>query len=88
MQVTGEIIDILEPKSGVSTRGNWKSQEFVIETQDQYPKKICFNVFGEERIKQMNLERGVIVNVSFDINATEYNGKYYNNINAYSAIRV
>jgi hypothetical protein len=43
MDFTGKIIAVLAPKGGVSKAGNeWKSQEYVIENHDQYPKKMCF----------------------------------------------
>ncbi len=37
MELQGKIIFALEPRSGVSARGEWKSQDFVIETHDTYP---------------------------------------------------
>jgi len=43
LSVKGKIQQILKPESGVSRAGKeWSKQEFVIETEDQYPKKICF----------------------------------------------
>lgn len=47
-------------KSGVSARtGNpWMTQEYVIEVPGQYPKKCAFSIFGEDRIKQFNLQPG------------------------------
>ena len=51
MEFTGKIIAILPPRGGVSkTSGNeWKSQEYVIENHDQYPRKMCFDVFGADK---------------------------------------
>ena len=58
MEFTGKIIAILPPRGGVSrTSGNeWKSQEFVIENHDQYPRKMCFDVFGADKIEQFNIQ--------------------------------
>ena len=60
MEITGKIIAVLQANSGVSARtGNpWMSQEYVIETHDQYPRKCCFRVFGEDKIKQFNIQSG------------------------------
>lgn len=70
-------------RSGVSARGEWKSQEFVITTEEQYPKMVCFQVFGEDRINSFALQIGEAVKVSFDISAHEYQGRFFNSINAW-----
>ncbi len=89
MEITGKIIAVLPPSSGVSKRTGtaWKSQDFVIETQDQYPRKCCFRVFGEDKINNFNIQPGEVLTVSFDIDSHEYNGRWYNDINAWSVNR-
>ena len=86
MEITGKIIAVLPANSGTSARtGNpWMSQTYVIETQGQYPKKLAFDVFGEERIKQFNIKQGDDITVSFDIDAHEYNGRWFNQIRAFN----
>lgn len=86
MEITGKIIEVLPANSGTSARtGNpWMSQTYVIETQGQYPKKLAFDVFGEERIKQFNIKQGEELTVSFDIDAHEYQGRYFNQIRAFN----
>ena len=80
----------MQPRGGVSQRtGNsWKSQEFVIETHEQYPKKCVFTVFGEDKLSQMNIQQGDELTVSFDIDAHEYNGRWFNDIRAWKVERV
>jgi hypothetical protein len=89
MEITGKIIAVLPPSSGVSKRTGtaWKSQDFVIETQDQYPRKCCFRVFGEDKINNFNIQPGEVLTVSFDIDSHEYNGRWYNDINAWAVNR-
>lgn len=89
MDLTGKIIAVLPANSGVSSRtGNsWMSQEYVIEVPGQYPRKCMFRVFGEDRIKQFNIQNGEDVTVSFDIDAHEYNGRWFNEIRAYNVVR-
>jgi hypothetical protein len=88
MEITGKIIAVLPERGGVSKTGNeWKMQEYVIETHEQYPKKICFNVFGADKIAQFNIQAGDEMTVSFDINAREYNGRWYNDIRAWRVER-
>lgn len=72
MELSGKVIAVLEPRGGVSKTGNpWKVQEYVIETHDQYPRRMCFDVFGEDKINQFNIQLGEELNVSFDVDARE-----------------
>lgn len=89
MEISGKIIAAMEPRGGVSARtGNsWKIQEFVLETQEQYPRKCMFNVFGEDKLREMNIQVGDELIVSFDIDAREYNGRWYNDIRAWKVER-
>lgn len=90
MEITGKLIAAMPTQSGESKRtGNkWMSRQYVIETQEQYPKKMVFTVFGEERLKRFDLRKDETVTVLFDIDAHEYNGRYYNEIRAYDIRRV
>ena len=89
MDLTGKVIAILQPRSGVSQRtGNhWMIQEYVIEVPGQYPRKCMFRIFGEDRIKQFNIQMGEDITVSFDIDAHEYNGRWFNEIRAFNVQR-
>jgi hypothetical protein len=89
MDLTGKVIAILPANSGVSQRtGNpWMSQEYVIEVPGQYPRKCMFRIFGEDRIKQFNIQMGEDITVQFDIDAHEYNGRWFNEIRAYNIQR-
>ena len=78
---------MLPTKSGTSARGTqWSSQTSVIETHEQYPKRVAFDVLGD-KITEFNLQVGEEVTVSFDINAREYNGKWWNSVNAWQVVR-
>jgi hypothetical protein len=89
MDLTGKVIAIMEARSGVSARtGNpWMTQEYVIEVPGQFPRKMMFNVFGEDRIKQFNIQAGDEITVQFDIDAREFNGRWYNDIRAFNVFR-
>ena len=88
MDLQGKVIAVLPAREGTSARGPWKSQEYVIETHDQYPKKMVFNIFGADRIEQFAIKAGEEINVSFDIDAHEYNGRWFNNVRAWNIQRV
>jgi hypothetical protein len=92
MDFTGKIIAILPKKNGVGkTSGNtWVAQEFVIEdtVSSQYPRKMCFEVFGEDRLAQFNIQMGEDLTVSFDIDARQWQDRWFNSIRAWKVERV
>ena len=89
MELAGKVIAVLEPRGGVSKNGNeWKVQEYVIETHDQYPRRMCFGVFGADKIQQFNIQVGEELNVFFDIDAREWQGRWFNSIRAWKVERV
>ena len=63
------------------------TQEYVLEVPGTYPKRCVFNLFGEDRIKQFNIQQGEDLTIQFDIDAHEYNGRWFNEIRAYNVIR-
>ena len=73
MEITGKIIAVLPERGGVS--------------QEQYPRKMCFDVFGADKIAQFAIKIGDQLTVSFDIDAREYNGRWYNSIRAWKVER-
>ena len=88
MDIQGKVIAALPEKTGVSAKGEWKVQEYVIETHEAYPHKMVFSVFGADRIARFNIQVGQEVMVSFDIDAHEYQGRWFNSIRAYDVRQV
>ena len=82
MEVSGKIIAVLPLQSGEGRNGPWRSQDYVLETQEQYPKKVCFNLFGN-KIDQFPIAIDDQVNVSFDIESREWNGRWFTSIRAW-----
>lgn len=89
MQIQGNIVKVFEPRSGTSSSGKqWSSLDFVVEVPGQYARRIALNIFGEERIKALAPKEGEVnVVVDFDIDAHEYNGRFYNEIKAWNITR-
>lgn len=87
MEITGTIIVALPEVNGTSKTGNpWKKREYVIENTDgQYPRKLCFTCFGE-KADSIQVIQGQRYTVSFDVDAHEYNGRWYNEIRAWKAV--
>ena len=89
MEIHGKILSVLEEKTGISpkTGKNWRCGQYVLETIEQYPKKMLFEVFGEDKILGLNIKAGEELTVFFDVDAREYNGKWYNQIRAWKVER-
>lgn len=81
--ISGKVIHILEKQSGDSKKRpgeKWYRQEYVLETMEEYPRQICFQLWGEDRIQQANLQLGDFITVSINISSREYGGKWYTSI--------
>jgi hypothetical protein len=82
MDLKGKVILSLPVVTGEGKNGQWRKQEFLIETGDQYPKKVMFGLMGT-KIDQNPYSVGQEVVVSFDAESREYNGRYFTNLNAW-----
>ena len=58
-------------------------RDFVVETEGDYPQKVTFQLSNGNNSKVDGLSPGAEIEVAFDIRGREYNGKYYNTLNAY-----
>jgi len=79
MEITGKIIQILPEQTGSSARGEWSRQDFVIETNEQYPKKVCISNWG----KKADLAAtpiGTEVTCHINIESREYNSRWYTDV--------
>jgi hypothetical protein len=82
MEMTGKIVQVLAEKSGNSARGGWRKQEYIIEIPGDYPKNVCFMVWGD-RIDQFRIQEGQELTVSVDLESREYNGRWYTDVKAW-----
>ena len=84
MDIKGKVIQILPVQTGTSKAGKeWSKQEFVIETEEQFPKNICFTLFGDKLSLLTGITAGQQVEVFFNLESREFSGKWYHNINAW-----
>ncbi|TKG95945.1 DUF3127 domain-containing protein [Puteibacter caeruleilacunae] len=89
LEIKGQVIEILPLQSGTSKAGKeWQKQEFVIETDEQFPRKVCFTLFGDKISILQGIENGTDVNVAFNLESREFNGRWYHNINAWKIDKV
>lgn len=84
LEITGRLIQKLNKTEGVSKANKpWSKQEFVIETQEQYPRKVCMSVMNEKINDLDNINVGDIIKASLNIESREYNGKWYTDVRAW-----
>lgn len=83
MEITGKVLQIMQAVTGEGKNGSWKKQEFVIETLDQYPKKVILQVWGDKVSVLQSLKPGTEVKASFNPESREYNGRWYTDLRAW-----
>lgn len=83
MQLTAKLIQVLPVQTGTGKNGQqWKKQDIIVETESQYPKKVCVSVWGD-KISESLLNVGTKLNISFDVESREYNGRWYTDVKAW-----
>jgi hypothetical protein len=86
MEVKGKVTQLLPQQSGMGKKGPWKKQEFILETQSQYPKKVCLSVWGD-KVEQFNVKEGDLLIASVELESREYNGRWYTEARAWKIER-
>jgi hypothetical protein len=81
MQLTAKLTQLLTIQTGTSKNGEWKKQDIIVETDGQYPKKVCISIWGD-KINEGKLQIGNVLKIDFDIESREYNNKWYTDIKA------
>lgn len=82
MQLTGKIVSLLPLQTGTGRNGTWRKQEVILETEGQYPKKVCVGIWGD-RIDEQQLQMGNNLKVDVDVESREYNGRWYTDVKAW-----
>lgn len=78
MDIIGKLMLLLPETRGESARGPWARGGFVIETEEQFPRKVAFSVWGEDKLAALKtLPLGTTVKITFTIESREYNERWY-----------
>jgi hypothetical protein len=83
LELIGKLIKTLPVQSGTSARGTWSKQDFILETQEQYPKKVCVSAWGERVNELSAVAEGDILKVSFNVESREFNERWYTDVRAW-----
>lgn len=87
IEFEGKVVEVPSVKTGTSSKnGNqWMSQEVVVEIPDErFPSKLAFEVFGEDKINQYNIEQNDTVKVKANVQSNGFNGKYFTSVKAWA----
>lgn len=82
MQISAKLVQVLPLQTGNGKNGTWKKQEIIVETEGQYPKKVCIAIWGD-KINASQLQVGNQLKVDFDVESREYNGRWYTEVKAW-----
>lgn len=85
MEIKGKIIQILPEETGEGKNGPWRKQNFILETQEQYPKKVCITVWGD-KIDLAGFGENSLVTASINIESREWNGKWFTDVKAWRLV--
>ena len=82
MQLTAKLIEVLAIQTGQGKNGEWRKQDIIVETDGQYPKKICISLWGD-KIIDTYLQIGQHYKYDVDIESREYSGRWYTDVKAW-----
>jgi hypothetical protein len=84
LELTGKLLQKLSVQSGQSAKGAWSKQEFIIETQENYPRKVCMSVWGADKVNELSsFVDGEVIRVSFNVESRPFNDRWYTDVRAW-----
>jgi hypothetical protein len=86
MEITGKLIQVLPEETGEGRNGTWKKQGFIIETEEQYPKKVCIIAWGD-KIDLKTFQINEKVTASINIESREFNGRWYTDVKVWRLVK-
>ena len=82
MELKATLVQVLPLQKGVGKNGEWKKQDIIVQTDGQYPKKVCVSIWGD-KINEQILQIGKQLSISFDVESREFNGRWYTDVKAW-----
>ena len=83
LEITGKLVQILPLQTGSGKNGAWQKQEFILETTEQYPKKVCISAWGDKVDTLKNIPEGASLKGAFNIESREFNSRWNTDIRAW-----
>jgi hypothetical protein len=85
MNISGKFVQLLPEIKGEGRNGPWTRQDFILETDEQYPKKVCISVWNN-KVDAKSLKAGDPVTMEITVESREYNGRWYTDVKAVGMI--
>lgn len=85
-KLTVRLLNSSQSNQGNLQTGHGVSNSKFLETDGQYPKKICFLVWSD-KIDELAIKQGENLVVSVDIESREFNGRWYTDVKAWQVTR-
>jgi hypothetical protein len=83
LDLTARLIKVLPEVTGQGRNGTWLKQEFVVETFDQFPRKICLSAWGDKVTDLKRFGLGDTLNISLNLESREYNERWFTEARAW-----
>ncbi len=83
LEIVGKLQQLLPVQSGTNSKGEWSKQEFIIETVEQYPRKICISAWGDKARELDGIALGDMIRISVNIESREFNGRWYTDVRSW-----
>jgi hypothetical protein len=83
LDITGKLVTKLPQQNGQGKNGTWVKQDFIIETQEQFPKKVCISLWGDKAKELDSIAIGETLKLGINIESREFNGKWYTDVKAW-----
>ena len=83
LEITGKLVAKLQQQSGQGKNGTWIKQDFIIETQEQFPKKVCISLWGDKSKELDTFTIGETMKAGINVESREFNGKWYTDVKAW-----
>ena len=83
MEIVGKVVQLGTLIEGNSPRGPWKKHELIIETLEQFPKKVCLMCWNERVNDANSFFVGQTIKAQIRIESREFNGKWYTDVTAF-----
>jgi hypothetical protein len=83
LELTAKLIKVLPEVTGQGKNGTWQKKEFIVETSEQYPKKVCLTAWGDKINDLARFSLGDTITCHLSPESREYNERWYTEIRAY-----
>jgi predicted secreted Zn-dependent protease len=83
LQISGKILEIGTETANEIGNNIWKKQEFVIQTDEKFPKTIQINVWGDNILYLQRCKEGDLVNAMINVSSKKTGDRWFTEVTAW-----